>query len=527
MTTDLVVAPILVALTTAVLTLLSRRWTRLQQAVSLLGITAYAVVVAALAARVFPGTTLAYQLGDWVAPFGISLVADPLSGFMLALTAVVSVPTLAYSVRSVDDRGQRLSYHALFHFMVAGVSGAFLTGDLFNLFVWFEVMLMASYVLVVYHGDEAATGSAFTYLVLNLVGSAVMLLGVGGLYAVTGTLNMADMARRLAHAQQWNVDPAPVVGIAALLFAVFALKAGIAPFQFWVPPAYEAAPTPVSAMLAGVMKKVGVYAIIRLYFTVLAPMDLALGYGFGTGAVGILGPALLVMAAASIGVGALGAIDGDTLEELLAYSSVSQIGFIVLPIAVGAAVPDVRVLAVAAALVYALNHALAKSGLFLLAGTIREATGTTRFHELGGLAGHTPVVATAFVVGAFALIGIPPLTGFFGKLLVFDVTVQAGAGPALGIALVGAVLTIAYLSRAWTRGFWGQPTPAVSHPRVDTTLLTASAALIAAIIVLGIAFDPVYSAALDAAHAAVEPRAYVDVVLGPDAWTEHPGSDTA
>jgi len=523
MTADFVVAPLVVAIATAVLALPTRHWPRLQVGISLLGAVVYAAAVAWLVVRVFPSTAVTYQLGDWPAPFGITLVADPLSVFMLALTAAVAVPTLVYGVRAIDDHGQRLSFHALYHFMLVGVTGAFLTGDLFNLFVWFEVMLMASYVLVVFESDTAATGAAFVYLVLNLVGSAVMLLAVGGIYAVTGTLNMADVARRLAHAQAWGIDPAPVVGLAVLLFAVFALKAGLAPFQFWVPPAYEAAPTPVTAMLAGVVKKVGVYAMIRLYFTVVAPASVPLGLGFGEGAAAFVAPVLLVMAAASIGVGAVGAIDGDTFEELLAYSSVSQIGFIVLPIAVGAAVPSVRVLAVAAALVYALNHALAKSALFLVAGTIQEATGTTRFDDLGGLSGATPVVATAFFVAALALVGIPPLSGFFGKVLVFDVAVQAGADPALAVALGGAVLTVAYLSRAWTRGFWGPSTAATRAASPDRVLLGTAVVLVAGVVLVGVGFDPVYRAATDAATAAVDPQGYVEAVLGPDAWTVTPG----
>ncbi|MFB6103898.1 MAG: complex I subunit 5 family protein [Halobacteriaceae archaeon] len=527
MTTTLVVAPLLVALATAILALPTRRWPRVQRAVSLLGILGYATAVSWLVMTVFPSSTFTYQVGDWPAPFGITLVADPLSVFMLALTAAVAVPALVYGLRAIDDPGQRLSFHALYHFMLVGVTGAFLTGDLFNLFVWFEVMLMASYVLVVFESDAAATGAAFVYLVLNLVGSAVMLVAVGGIYAVTGTLNMADVARRLAHAQTWGIDPAPVVGLALLLFAVFALKAGLAPFQFWVPPAYEAAPTPVAAMLAGVVKKVGVYAIIRLYFTVVAPATVPLDGGFGEGATAVLGPVLLVMATASIVVGALGAIDGETIEELLAYSSISQIGFVVLPVAVGAAVPAVRRLAVAAALIYALNHALAKSALFLVAGTIGDATGTTRFADLGGLTGRTPVVATTFLLGSLALVGIPPLSGFFGKLLVFDVAVQASADPALAVALGGAVLTIAYLSRAWTRGFWGTAPQSVSAATPDRVLLGTAILLIAGVVAVGIGFDPVYRAATHAANAALDPHAYVEAVLGPDAWTAQPGGEGA
>jgi Formate hydrogenlyase subunit 3/Multisubunit Na+/H+ antiporter, MnhD subunit len=272
MTSQVVIAPLLAALVTAILALLARRVPRLQQTLSIAGGLAYLVGVAALfrAVRLDADSRLVYQVSNWDGPFGIVLVADPLSALMLALAAAVSLVAVVYSVRFVSREGQRLSYHALYHFMLVGVTGAFLTGDVFNLFVWFEVMLMSSYVLVAFYSDPGATRAALQYAVLNLVGSAVMLLAIGGLYATTGTLNMADMARRLANHAAFGIDPAPVLGLSAILLVVFLLKAGVVPFQFWVPDAYRAAPAPVTAVLAGVVKKVGVYAVIRLYFTIFA-----------------------------------------------------------------------------------------------------------------------------------------------------------------------------------------------------------------------------------------------------------------
>ncbi|MGM0591336.1 MAG: complex I subunit 5 family protein, partial [Halobacteriota archaeon] len=259
----LVVGPVLVALATAILALLARESGRLQRALSLLGGVAYFVVVAALFESVMlplgsPARTLVYQESNWAAPFGITLVADPLSVFMLGLAAIVSLAALAFSILYVASYGQRLSFHPLFHFMLVGVSGSFLTGDVFNLFVWFEVMLMSSYILVLFYSGSEHTRAALNYVVLNLIGSAVMLLAIGGLYATTGTLNMADIARRLADPVAYGVDVVPVLGLAGLLFTVFALKAGMVPFQFWVPSAYRAAPPPVTAVLAGVVKKVGI-----------------------------------------------------------------------------------------------------------------------------------------------------------------------------------------------------------------------------------------------------------------------------
>jgi multicomponent Na+:H+ antiporter subunit D len=520
--TEVVIAPVLVALATAILCLGLRRFRLVSQGVSLVGAVGYLVAVAALVTAVAGDAdgVLVYELGGWQAPFGIVLVADSLSAVFLALTAVVSLAAVVYANRYIDPVGQRLSYHPLYHMMVLGVTGAFLTGDLFNLFVWFEVMLLSSYVLVVFYSGPEHTRAALQYTVLNLVASAVMLLAIGGLYATLGTLNMADMARRLADPGTFNAEPAVALGLGGLLLSVFALKAGLVPFQFWVPDAYRAAPAPVTAMLAGVVKKVGVYAVIRVYFTVLGAGTVAEPLLGGGEFLAFFGPLLLVMGGASILLGGLGAVGRPDLDGLLAYSSISQVGFIVLPLGIGALVPAVRELAVVAAVVYSINHGLAKALLFLVAGAVRESLDTLEFDELGGLTGEAPLLSGAFFVGGLALVGIPPLTGFFGKLLVFDVAAQA-VTPALAVgvsglalALGGAVLTIAYFSLAWSRGFWGEAGVAVGRARTEPTLVAVAAVLALAVVAFGVAFEPVYAASLDAAGAALDTSGYVDAVLG-------------
>jgi multicomponent Na+:H+ antiporter subunit D len=530
---QIVIAPVLVALVSVVATLALRSRPRVQRATSIVGGAAFALAVAAVAHAVVLGPdapgAAAYQLGGWEAPYGITLVADALSVFMLTIAAVVGLSAVTFSVVYVDTANQRVFYHPLFHCLLLGVSGAFLTGDLFNLFVWFEVMLIASYVFVAFYGGALHTAAAFRYLVLNVVGSAVMLLAIGGLYATVGTLNMAEMALRLAAPATNGVDPTPVVGLSALLLATFGLKAGLVPFQFWVPGAYRAAPLPVAAMLAGATKKVGVYAIVRLYFTVFAGADLSLAAPgiAGDSPLAFLAPVLLAMGVASIVVGGLGAVSRDTLDELLAYSSVGQVGFIVVPVAIAAAAgPDaaLRELALAAALVYALHHALAKGLLFMATGVIRSTTGTNRLADLGGLADRSPVLAGSFFVGGLSLVGIPPLTGFFGKLLVFDAAadhlatgLRAGESAlvptvVLAALLTGAVLTIVYATRAWTECFWGAPTPMVEHAVTDRREVAVVAALAVAIVAVGIGFDPVYEFATLAAEAATDGERYVDVV---------------
>ncbi|WP_336344455.1 complex I subunit 5 family protein [Halalkalicoccus ordinarius] len=521
MSEQLVVAPMLVVLVTAVLTLGLREWPNAQIAASVAGVLGYAASVGVLAWRfvLAPGApgAMAYQVAGWPAPFGITLVADGLSAFMLSMIAVVSVASLVFSTRYVGPADQRAFYYPFFFFLLLGVTGAFLTGDLFNLFVWFEVLLMSSYVFVAFVGEARHTRAALRYVVMNFIASSVMLVAIGGLYATTGTLNMADMSRRLANPEAFGVHVEPVVGLSVLLLVVFALKAGLVPFQFWVPSAYQAAPFPVTAMLAGATKKVGIYAIIRLYFTVLASAELSISLPLpgvaGNSPLAFLGPLLLLMGAASILLGGYGALSADTIEGVLAYSSIGQAGFIAIPVAIAAVAPTpaLQQLAILAALVYALNHALSKGLLFLAAAAVRHATGTSRLADLGGLAGRTPVLSGAVFVGLLSLVGIPPLSGFFGKLLVFR-TVAGTDAFALVAVLAGSILTIAYTTRAWSQGIWGSASPAVEHATTDAVQVAVLVGLAALIVAVGVGFEPVYQFADAAATAAVDRGAYVDAV---------------
>jgi multicomponent Na+:H+ antiporter subunit D len=535
MTASITIAPILVALVTGTLVLLFRAWPGVQRTLSIAGVLLYAGFVAMLVREVVfapDASALAYQLGGWRVPFGITLVADGLSVFMLGMTAIVAVYAVVFSVRFIDDANQRVYYHPLFHFLLLGATGAFLTGDLFNLFVWFEVMLMASYVFVAFYGGPSHTAAATRYVVLNIIGGVCMLLGVGGLYATTGTLNMADMAQQLARP---DVDTAPVVGLSAFIFATFALKAGLVPFQFWVPSAYRAAPLPIAAMFAGATKKVGIYAIIRLYFTVFGNATVS------TNVPGIAGESALaylapVLGTASILLGGIGAITSELLDGLFAYSSVGQVGFVAIPIGIAATTAPsspLRHLGILAALVFALHHAVTKGLLFLLAGVVRDATGTTRLSELGGLGDRSPGFASVFLVGGLSLIGVPPLAGFFGKFVVFraaatqfsevvteGTTAAIAAGIVLLVLLAGSVLTILYSTRAWMGAVWGDQTEAVRRGAIDDLEVLVLATLAGIVLAIGVGFEPVYQFADAAADAAIDTDGYVETVQSVDAGGE-------
>ena len=529
MTAVLAAAPMLVALVTATVTLAVRRWPRLQRGLSVAGGLAYVAAVATLSWQVVAadgGGAMVYQFGGWETPFGIAFVADALAVFMLAITATVALYAVVFSVRFIEDTNQRVYYHPMYHFLLLGATGAFLTGDLFNLFVWFEVMLMSSYVFVVFYGTARHTAAAMRYVVLNIIGGVLMLLGIGGLYVVTGTLNMGRMAEILASPEMAPAETAPVVGLGGLLLVTFALKAGLVPFQFWVPSAYRAAPIPIAALFAGATKKVGIYAIIRLYFTVFGDAAVTAdvpAVATESAPLAVLAPVLLAMGTASVFVGGVGAVGQDRLDGVFAYSSIGQVGFIAVPLAIAAATTSgqLRHLAVLAGLVYALHHALTKGLLFLLTGTIRDGFGTTQLTELGGIGQRSPVFAGIFFVGSLSLVGIPPLAGFFGKLFAFDAAASAishstHAGPALvvGVLLVGAVLTIVYATRAWMGTVWGAQSGAVTAGSIDRVEVAVLATLAALVVAVGVGFEPVYLFADAAAEAALDGEGYVDTVGG-------------
>lgn len=507
-----VILPFLIILGTAVLTLLTRRWKKLQTGVSITGAISYIIAVASLATQVFPDNILTYQLSNWTAPYGISFVADSLSVFMLSITAILILPALIFSLKYIDEYGHKISFQPLFHFMILGITGAFLTGDLFNLFVWFEVMLMSSYILVGFYGGKQETKATLYYVVTNLIGSAFMLVAIGGLYATTGTLNMADMANRLASPSSYGVAVGPVLGLSTILFCVFALKAGIPPFQFWVPETYKSAPAPVSAILAGAAKKVGLYAIIRLYIGVFSTANInvsILGIT-GNSILAFFGPLMILMAAASIIIGGLGAISRKSLDELLSYSSIGQVGFILLPIGLYSIKPELGTAAIATSLVYILNHAVSKGMLFLSSGAIKYGTGTDKFEELGGLMDSSTILAASFLIGALSLIGIPPLLGFFGKMLVFQTALISPL--LLTLSLTGGLLSIIYFSKSWNQIFWGEPVELVKSN--DFKIQLAAVTILALLILIaGVGTNIVIEAAQNAANAALSQEAYTNAVL--------------
>ena len=411
------------------------------------------------------GVIVSYALGEWQAPFGINLVLDRLSALMLLLTYMVAVPALAYACCGWDRRGRY--FHAMFQFQLMGLAGAFLTGDLFNLFVFFEILLIASYVLLIHGQGAKRLRMGVHYVILNLVASALFLLGLGLLYASTGTLNMTDVALKVA---LLTGDQAVLARSAAVvLLIVFGLKAALFPLYFWLPNTYAAASAPVAALFA-IMTKVGVYGIIRVH-------ALIFGVNAGESAL-VLAQWLLPVALLTSLFGALGALAAHSLKRLVAYLTVSSVGTILIAVSLSTQS------SLAAALYYLMHSTLVIAGLFLFVELIALQRGKTKDILQPALRMQEPIsLGLLLLLGAASVAGLPPLPGFLGKLMILN---SASGLPhhavVWAVVLSVGLLGMIGLARAGVILFWhvpedtqpDQPAPPINRVLVGMTLLLLS-----------------------------------------------------
>ena len=494
--TWLLILPILIPLATAVLALFARASVRAQRVISVAGAGALLAAAVALMAGVWQGGVQALQVGSWAAPFGITLVADLLGAVMVLITAIVGLAAAVYALAAVDEARERFHYHPLYHILLMGVCGAFLTGDLFNLYVWFEVLLIASFVLLVLGNERGQVRGAVVYVAVNLVGSMCFLAAVGLLYGIGGTLNLADLSVKLAATDA----PGLVTAISMLFLIAFGIKAAVFPLFFWLPASYHTPPIAVAAVFAGLLTKVGVYALVRV-FTLLFTQD-----------VGFTHTLLLWIAGLTMVTGVLGAAAQTDVRKILSFHIVSQIGYMVMGLAL------FTPLALVGAVFYIVHHIIVKANLFLVAGVAERLVGSFELKNLGGLYRAHPWLAILFLIPAFSLAGFPPLSGFWAKLILIKAALDAGAWVIVGVALVVGLLTLFSMTKIWNGAFWKPlaeglaPAPA----RGGVVLMASPVVVLAALtLVIGLWAEPFVVFATEAAAALLDPTAYVAAVLGP------------
>jgi multicomponent K+:H+ antiporter subunit D len=473
---------------------------RRRRVLSLISVVLGALLAWRIMTEAATGTLTAYPLGGWPAPFGIVLVIDRLSAMMLALTWTIAVPVLWYAAGGWDTHGRH--FHTLFHFLLMGVSGAFVTGDLFNLFVFFEVLLIASYVLLVHGQGRERFKAGVHYVVLNLVASALFLVGLAIVYGTTGTLNMTDVALRVA---QLGPEQAALFKTGAmLLLVVFGLKAAIVPLYLWLPGTYAAASAPVAAMFA-IMTKVGVYSIIRVHAVIL-------GDGAGHAALAAE-PWLLPVALVTMALGVLGALAARSLTRLVSYLTVASVGTILAGI--GLFTPQ----AMSAALYYMVHSTLVIAALFLLVELVASQRGETGDRlQPATPVGQPVLLGLMMLLGAASAAGLPPLPGFLGKIMILE---SAASTPAYvwiwTVVLLVSFLTLIGLARAGAILFWNVLPAGNASVRSGSSarLVLATLSLLALSLLLAVAASPLKRYTDAAAAQLTDRAAYAKAVLGP------------
>lgn len=423
---------------TALICLFLRSQTSLQKITSLIASAFFLLVSTLTLLQVADGQMLIEQMGSWPAPFGITLAIDRLGGIMVLITAFVGFVVNFYSQTERQASWQGKDFHILFHLLLAGVTGAFITGDFFNLFVFFEILLLSSFVLMIQQKKSDQYDGTVKYVVLNLVASAIFLLGLGLLYSGAGTLNMADVGQ-FYRQNTWTFSMSSGF---FCLFLAFAIKAGMFPVYFWLPASYPFTPLATTSLFAALLTKVGVYALLRLHSVVgpsMPPLYLQL---------------VVVLSLLTMLLGVLGAATQSEIRRILSFHIISQIGYITLGL--GYMTP----LALAATIFYLIHHIVVKANLFLVAGIIDRIWGTTQLSKIGETLRYSGLLGILFLIPAMSLAGVPPLSGFWAKLAVLNATIEAKDFWALGISLFVGLFTLYSMIKIWLEAFWKEhPNP--------------------------------------------------------------------
>jgi multicomponent Na+:H+ antiporter subunit D len=495
--TNLVPLPIVLPLLAAALCSLLGRWKIAQRIIAVTVLTATTTISAVMLVAADRDGPIVMHAGSWRAPIGITLIVDRLAGVMLTVGSAMLLAVLIYAIGQPGAERDHVGFQSVYLIMAAGVAGAFTTGDLFNLFVCFEMMLTASYVLLTLGGRREQVRSGMTYVVISLLASTLFITALALIYSATGTLNMADLAVKIGELP---------IGVrnafAVLLVVVFGVKAGLFPLFSWLPDSYPVAPGPVTAVFAGLLTKVGVYALIRSQ-TLLFPEGAR--------------PTTLLLTAAGLTMvlGIAGAIAQDDVKRILSFNIVSHIGYMVMGLGL------FSVAGLAAAIFYAVHHILAMTTLFLVGGLIEHVGGSSRMRELGDMVRSAPAIAVLFLIPALSLAGVPPLSGFVPKFALVASGFESGHHAIVAVSLLVSLLTLYSVMKIWIGVFWSPAVETPSGPsrtvgRLGGPILMVlpTAALFAIGLAVAVAAGPFHRLCQRAATDLLDPSGYIRAVLG-------------
>jgi multicomponent Na+:H+ antiporter subunit D len=503
---QLVSLPLWILLFSAILCLFFWNKVVVQQSIAVVGTTLYLASSILLILSVYKTGIQTVQMGSWPAPFGITLVADLLGAIMVTITAITGFALVFYSIDDLTPARKANGYYPLFMFLLFGVTGSFLTGDVFNLYVWFEVMLVASFVLVALGNTKAQLEGSVKYVILNFISSGFFLTGVGVLYKATGSLNMADLAVIIRE----HGDNGVITLAAVFFFISFGIKAAVFPLYSWLPASYPTPPIAISGLIAGLLSKVGVYALIR-FFTLMFVHDTELTH-----------TVLLIVAGFTMLTGVLGAMAQNEFRKILSFHIISQIGYMIMGLAL------YTPLAIAGGIFFIINNIMVKTNLFLISGVVKAAKGQYLLKKLGGVYGKFPLITLLFVISAFSLAGVPPLSGFWGKFMLAKAGLEIQQYAIVAISLVTGFFTLFSMTKIWDGVFWGKDTNEDYIPEYATAgeennmmkLFKAKYLMILpiiflALIVLFFSFHAefIVDLTMQAAEQLLNPEGYINAVL--------------
>ena len=489
---NLLLFPILIPLLVAIVLMFFPKNVSMQRIVAVAGAAATLIASIVLLMKVHNDGVQAITLGSWPAPFGISMVSDLLSVLLVLSASLITFFVILYSIPSIGVARERSFYYPAVMFLLVGVNGAFTTGDIFNLFVFIEVLLMSSYMLIVHGGEKPQLRESIKYLLVNIISSALFVSAVAYLYSVTGTLNMADLAVKIPQIESTGI----LTLIAVMFLLVFGFKASIFPLYFWLPGSYYAPPTPILALFGALLTKVGVYAIMRTY-TLFFIMN-----------TGFTHELLAIISILTILAGCIGALAYFDVKKIIIYNIIIAVGVILF------GVSQLNEAGVNGSIFYLIHDMLIKAALFFLVGIVAVIFGTTNLREMGGLMKTYPFLAWVYLVAAFGLAGIPPLSGFPGKLLI----IQGGfEGPHFWgsiVILATSLLVLLSAMRIFIYAFWGEPQKTM--PLEETTyrrMLIPTVVLLLITVVLGVGAEMFMPLIQGAGEVLLNPSIYIDAVL--------------
>jgi len=487
--------PILLPLFFGILSILFWKSLKTQKLLSILGTISILTSTIYILLFVKENGIQAIQIGNWIPPFGISLVVDLFSAIMLVIAAIVAFSIACYSQKGIDANRGKFGFYPLFFLLLMGVNGAFITGDLFNLYVWFEVMLMASFVLIALGSERPQIEGAVKYVVLNMLSSTLFLIATGLTYNLVGTLNMADLSINLSKVPMQS----QVTLIAVLFLIAFSIKSAAFPLFFWLPASYHTPPVTVTALFSGLLTKVGVYTLIRV-FTLLFITDIQYTHLI-----------ILVISAFTMSVGVLGAAAQTDFRRLLSFHIISQIGYLLWGLGM------YTQQSLAASIYFMVHVILAKTALFYVAGIVNHIQGSFDLKKLGNLYSSRIGISIIFLIPALSLAGLPPLSGFFAKLALIIAAFKTNQYAMIIVGLLVSFMTLYSMTKVWNEVFWKEKkyendtkddTP-VSHWMLAPTIL-----LVSIMVVYGFFTEPMMEIALQASAQLMNPGEYIQAVFG-------------